>query len=405
MTNFTHLHLHTEYSVLDGINRVETLPEHIKKLGQSACAITDHGTLSGTYKFYKACKKAGIKPILGMEAYYSVIDKSIRENDDLDQRYYHLVLLAKNNNGLKNLFAISSKAYSEGMYHKPRCDDALLAEYSKDIIATSACLGSRAAQLILNNQSDLAEKYIQHHAAIFKDNFLIEIQLHKDREQIVVNEELVRIAKKHSLPIVVVNDCHYTSPDDKDLHEQALCMQTNDLMSNEDRFSFGPIDVHVASAEFMLENIRLLRLPEEAISNTQYVTNLIEVDYFCDTWNKYPVFPDIPENETSFSYLENKVKDALEEKFGGIPPKEYQDRINYELKTIKKMGFDNYILIIDSLVSLARENNILVGPGRGSAGGSLVTYALGITQLDPIKYNLLFERFLNYGRAAIPKIF
>ena len=404
--DFVHLHCHTEYSILDGINRVEELPKYIKSIDQKAIAMTDHGNVSGTYKFFNECRKEGVKPILGMEAYYTVLDRSAKEVDDLEEKYYHLVLLAQNNIGLKNLFKLTTKAYTEGMYFKPRCDDALLIEHNEGLIATSACLGSRASQLILRGQTDAAERLICHHAQIFKDRFFIEVQLHQDRSQEIVNNELLRISKKHNLPLILTNDCHYTREDDKLLHEQALCMQTNDVMTNEKRFSFGEIDVHVAHHDWMWEKAQQQGIPYEAIENTKFIADLIDSDsYFKDTWNKYPRYQKLPEGMTSFKALENLSKAELTKKFNGMPPKEYRDRLNSELLIIKKMGFSDYLLIVQDFIDLARTNDIYVGPGRGSGAGSLVAYSLGITQLDPIKYGLLFERFLNIGRAAIPLIF
>lgn len=415
--DFCHLHLHTEYSTLDGINRVDGTPNHVASMGQEAAAITDHGNVSGTYAFYKSCIETGIKPILGMEAYYTINDKSAKEKDEDGNNYYHLVLLAENNIGLKNLFAISTKAYTDGMYYKPRADDALLAEHSEGIMATSACLGSRSSQLILNGRSKEAERIIQHHAEIFKDRFGIEVQLHEDKEQQLVNQVLVQIAKDNNLPLVLTNDCHYTHEHDKELHEQALCMSTNSKMSyppwnseakgsasGPTRFSFGDIDVHVASTKWMQERALAQGIPLEAITNTKYFANRVDSDtYFNDIRNRYPRYPGL-EDLPPWEALENLAKYRITEKLGGEPPQVYKDRINYELQVIKKMGFYDYLLIVQDFCNGARSEDVWVGPGRGSAAGSLVAYALGITQVDPIKYGLVFERWLNYGRAAKPLI-
>ena len=404
-SDFTHLHVHTEYSVLDGINRVNTLPEYIKSLGQTACAITDHGNVSGSYRFWKECKKAGIKPIIGMEAYYTVGDRTARERDDLNSPYYHMVLLAQNDVGLSNLYKLSSKAYVEGMYFKPRIDDELLGELNEGIIATSACLGSRSSQLILKGRKQEAMKLLDHHAAIFQDRFFIEIQLHADEEQQTVNKVLMEIAKLRDWPILLTNDCHYTHSDDKLIHEQALCMQTNDVMSNEKRFSFGPIDVHVAHHNWMWDNAQKQNLPYDVIKNTSHVADMIESDkYFRNIRNRYPKFKGLPEGMTSWDALERLCKKGLiENRFAGsTPPAVYRKRIDHELRIIKKMGFSDYMLIDWELVNGARSVGVTVGPGRGSAAGSLVAYSLGITQVDPIKHGLVFERFLNYGRAATP---
>lgn len=362
--------------------------------------------MSGTYKFYQQCKKDKIKPILGIEAYYTVNDRSARELDVDGEKYYHLVLLAQNNIGLKNLFELSSKAYTEGMYFKPRCDDELLIAHSEGVIATSACLGSRASQLILKNRTPEAERLITHHAHIFKDRFFVEVQLHQDRAQQIVNSALLDIAKRNNLPLVLTNDCHYTEENQKNLHEQALCMQTNDVMTSEKRFSFGEIDVHVASHDWMWERAKVQGIPYEAIENTVHLANSIDAgSYFNDTWNRYPRYQKLPEGLTSSEALENLAKSSLTAIFNGMPPKEYRDRLNYELKIIKKMGFNDYLLIVQDFIDDARKLNITIGAGRGSAAGSLVAYALGVTQVDPIKYGLLFERWLNYGRAATPLLF
>ena len=413
--DFVHLHLHTEFSTLDGINRVDAIPKHIQSMGQKAVAITDHGNIAGSYTFFKQCRKDNVKPIIGMEAYYTVNDKSVKEKDEDGKNYYHMILLAKNGVGLKNLMAISSKAYTEGMYYKPRADDALLAEHSEGIVATTACLGSRASQLILAGRRNEASRLIEHHASIFKDNFLVELQLHENDEQQLVNQVLLQIAKERNLPIMLANDCHYTHEDDKQLHEQTLCMSTNALMSDppwnreskgsgagRTRFSFGDIDVHTASAEWMWKRAQAQGIPFEAIRNTRHIADMIkDEEYFNDRKNRYPEFP----NDTglpAWEVLKRVTKDELTKKMGGMPPKEYRDRVNYELGVIKKMGFYNYLLIVRDFCEGARSEGVWLGPGRGSAAGSLVAYALGITQIDPIPYGLVFERWLNYGRAAQP---
>lgn len=421
MSKFTHLHLHTEFSTLDGINRVNTLPEYIKSIGQNSCAITDHGNISGSYKFYKSCRKAGIKPIIGLEAYYTVGDRAVRERDELNKAYYHMVLLAGNNTGLHNLMKLSSYSSTQGMYYKPRIDDDLLGQYSEGIIATSACLGSRCSQLILNGNTKAAIKLLEHHAAMFPDRFLIEVQLHTGKEQQMVNQVLLKVAKEKDWPLVLTNDCHYTHEDDKSLHEQTLCMQTGSVMSDppfnheikkegesqgKTRFSFGDIDVHVAHHDWMWKHAQAQGIPYEAISNTQYIADSINADsYFNCTKNRYPKYRGLPPDIPSWDALERVCKTRLVKKMGGLPPKVYQDRINYELKIIKKMGFYDYLLIVWEFLNGARDEGVWIGPGRGSAAGSLIAYSLDITQVDPIKYGLVFERWLNYGRAAVPMHF
>lgn len=405
--DFVHLHVHYETSPLDGINRLDQLPYFVRdELGQKALAITDHGNLSGTYKFFKTCREAGVKPILGIEAYYSSIDRTIKDVDDDSEKYYHLILLAQNATGFKNLIQLSSRAYIEGFYHKPRMDDALLAEYSEGIIATSACLGSRTSQLILKGKRAEAIKLLEHHAEMFKHRFFLELQLHRDPEQQLVNKELLYIADRLNLPLLLTNDSHYTHIHDKQLHEQTLCMQTNDTMSNPNRFSFGDIQVHMADHDWMWERAKEQGIPYDAISNTLSVAAMVDDSgYFADIKNRYPTFKGKPEGIPSWLALERLAKSELARRMGGSPPENYRERLDHELKVIKRMGFSDYILIVWEIVENAKKLGVMVGPGRGSAAGSLVCYALGITQLDPIKYNLLFSRFLNEGRAARPLIF
>lgn len=420
MKDFVHLHMHTEYSTLDGINRVDTLPEYIKSLGQHSVAITDHGNISGSYRFFKACRSVGVKPIIGLEAYYTPFDASIRALDDLGKRYYHMVLLAKNGQGLRNLRWLSTKAFTDGFYSKPRLDDRMIADHSEGIVATSACLGSRISQLILADRKTEAEKMLLHHARMFADNFFIEVQLHPMGEQVLVNEVLMDIAKRHNLPLILTNDCHYTHEQDKVLHEQALCMSTNAKMSDppwdperkakgmtgKTRFSFGPIDVHVAHHDWMWEHAQLQGIPYEAISNTVALAKSIQdQEYFADVRNRYPTYKGLAKGVSSWDALEKLSKELLWKKMNGKVPQVYRDRMDQELKIIKKMGFYDYLLIVWEFLEGARSEDVFIGPGRGSAAGSLVSYALGITQVDPIKYGLVFERWLNYGRAAQPILF
>lgn len=340
-----------------------------------------------------------------MEAYYSIIDRSIKEKDEYGESYYHLVLLAQNNIGLKNLYKLSSKAYSEGMYRHPRADFELLKECSEGLMATSACLGSIFSQLILKNESQKAESLLKTFAELFKDRFFIELQLHEG-EQKVVNTALMAMANKLSLPIILTQDCHYTNEFDKQLHEQALCMQTNSEMTNPKRFSFGDIDVHCASHEWVAHRAIEQSIPYEAISNTNYVADLIDdKDYYKDNWNHYPKYQKLVEGVTSYDELVYRAKEGLTAKFGGMPPEDYRNRLIDELHSIKKMGFCDYLLIVQDFIQNANKNGILTGIGRGSGAGSLVVYSLGITHVDPIQYGLLFSRFLNYGRSATPLIF
>ena len=403
---FVHLHVHTEYSLLDGINKVNRLPSQVKNMNMPAVAQTDHGNISGSYKFYKECNKAGIKPIIGMEAYYTVNDRTVREPDELGNSYYHLILLAQNNTGLQNLMKLSSYAYTEGMYRKPRIDDQLLADFSDGIIATTTCLGSRASQLILQGEKQQAEKLIHHHRDIFKDRFIIELQLHEDEEQQTVNKVLQEIALRNDFPMILTADCHYPSDHDKYHHEAALCMQTKTTLSNPKRFTFGDIKVHVADGDWMWNEANKQGMPYDVISNTVALADMIDSDsYFMNRMNRYPKYQEIPEGMTSIEHLTVESQYGLFDRFRQMPPLEYQERLSHELKVIKKMGFADYMLIVAQFMNGARERGVMHGPGRGSAAGSLIAWALKITEVDPIKYGLLFGRFLNEGRGATPLIF
>jgi DNA polymerase-3 subunit alpha len=404
--DFVHLHLHTEYSLLDGINRVDTLPSYIESIDQKAVAITDHGNVSGSFRFFNQCKKNNIKPIIGMEAYYTVRDRTVREVDDLGESYYHLVLIALNNKGLHNLFKLSSLAYTEGMYRKPRLDDAILADHTEGIVATTSCLGSRISQLILRDRKKEAEMMMHHHASLFDKRLLVEVQLHQMQDQVVVNKALIEMAKRNNYPLILTNDCHYTHEFDKQLHEAALCMQTHAVLSDEKRFTFGDIDVHVGTHDWMWDKAQEQSIPYEAISNTASLASMVDSnDYFSDRKNRYPKFQNLIEGVQSWDHLEILSKRMLFNKFNGMPPQVYRDRLDHELNAIKRMGFSDYMLIVWEFLNGAREEGVYIGPGRGSAAGSLVAYALDITRLDPIEYGLIFERFLNIGRAAKPMIF
>lgn len=370
-----------------------------------AVAMTDHGNVCGAFRFVNACRKEGVKPIVGMEAYYTITDRSAKERDDLNQVYYHLVLLALNNQGLHNLIKLSSRAYTEGFYHKPRLDDTLLAEHADGLCATTACLGSRASQLILNHRTSEAERLIDHHYALFGGRLFVEVQLHEG-EQEQVNQALLKIATRKGLPPLLTNDCHYLRQEDHQLHEIALCLQTGAKLSDPNRFRFGDIDVHMASPEWMWERAAKMGIPEEALTNTIWLAEKVDSDsYFSDVLNRYPTAPGVPEGVTADQYLEWLCKQKLTERFGGMPPEPYRERIDYELKTIKQLGFSDYMLIVEEITRIAEENEIASGPGRGSVGGSLVAYALGITKADPLRHGLLFERFLNWGRGSTPVIF
>lgn len=409
-SDFVHLHVHSEYSLLDSINKVEDLPKIAKEKGMSSLAITDHGSVGGNYKFFKECKKNEVKPILGMEGYWSPGERGGKEVDELGKLHYHLLLLALNNQGVKNLNKLSSMAHTENFYHKPRLDNDMLSEHSEGLCASTACLGSKPSQLILNGKPKEAKRLIEEWSEIFSGRMLIELEIglytKKGRdeltliegnwygtEQMVVNKELVRIANELDLPLIVTNDVHYGLREHQDLHDMALCIQTNSPRNAEKRFSFRGLDCHLGSPAFMKKHCRILGLPEEAISNTVAVSEMVDADsYFEDRKNRQPTFLDLPEEETAWSWLEIQAQHGLYERFGEMPPKEYRDRLAYELKELKKMGFSDYMLIVEQVLDIARGLNCPVGPGRGSSAGSLVAWATRITQIDPIKHGLFFER-------------
>lgn len=335
----------------------------MKGLGQTSLSQTDHGNIAGSYKFFKRCNEVGIKPLLGMEAYYVVGDGAVRERDELNKAYYHLVLLAKNNNGLKNLMKLSSYAFTKNRYYKPRIDDALLAEYSEDIYATSSCLGSRASQLILNNEISAAERLLEHHSQIFKDRFFLEVQLHTGAEQQAVNNVLIELSSKRKWPLILTNDCHYLQENHKQLHELALKMATS---GQSDGFSFGDIDVHVAHHDWMWKRAQALGIPYDAIINTKYLADSIQSEtYFCDRKNRYTRFKFLPEGVQSWNHLSDLCQAALIKKFDGNVPSTYVERCISELKTIKQMGFSDYLLVVQDFVLGAKSINAWQGPGRG----------------------------------------
>lgn len=404
---FVPLHVHWESSVLDGILRFKDLSK-IKEKGFKTIACTDHGSLAGTYEFYKEAVKANLKPIIGLEAYWA-LDRKHMGGDDLEKARpnYHMILLAKNKNGYKNLMKLSSYSYTEGFYFSPRIDNQLLEQYSSDLIITSACLGSRVNQLILRNELNQAENLIRYYSDLFKDNYFLELQCHEMEEQQIVNKQLLVYAKQLNLPIVVTSDSHYLESCDKQLHDKFLAISTNAKLDDPKRFTFEGLDCHLPTYQEILTECNKMGVPEEAIRNTNYIADQIVPDYFSNIVNSYPKFRDLPEGYTSYEYLELLCKTRyLEMNNFVMPPKEIEDRIDLELKALKKLDFSDYMLILWDIINHgARANNIMTGSARGSCAGSYVAFLLGISQVDPIKYGLIFERFVNPGRGATPKIF
>lgn len=397
--NFTHLHVHTEYSLLDGSNKINEYVARVKELGMNSAAITDHGVMFGCIDFYRAAKAAGIKPILGCEVYVAPGSRFDREIGQAEDRYYHLVLLAENNHGYENLMKIVSKAFVDGFYYKPRVDMDLLQEYHEGIIALSACLAGEVAKNITRGMYEEARSAALRYEKIFgKGNFFLELQDHGIPQQQRVNQQLLRMSQETGIALVATNDVHYTYDTDAEAHDILLCVQTRKLLSDENRMRYEGGQYYVKSPEEMAE---LFPYIPEALENTQKIADRCEVEIEFGV-TKLPKF-DVPAPYTSWEYLNKLCYDGLKERYSGDLT-ELEKRLEYELGVIKTMGYVDYFLIVWDFIRFARDHDIMVGPGRGSAAGSLVSYTLGITKLDPIKYNLLFERFLNPERVSMPDI-
>lgn len=395
--NFAHLHVHSEYSLLDGSARVGELVKQTKELGMNSIAITDHGSMFGIVEFYKAAKKEGINPILGSEIYLAINKYSEREPKDKKQ--YHLVLLAENNEGYKNLMKIVSEAYVNGFYYKPRADKDILRKYSKGIIALSACLGGEVQQHLLNNNYEQAKLSAIEYREIFgEDNFFLELQNHGIQDQIKVNEELIKLSSELDIPLVATNDVHYLRKEDAVAHDVLLCVQTGRTVDEENRMRFPSNQFYLKSEEEMSDMFGYI---PEAISNTQKIADRCHVDLDFDTLH-LPEYK-VPEGYTNETYLEELTLTGINELYDEVTD-EVMDRYNYEMNTIKNMGYVDYFLIVWDFIRYSKENGIMVGPGRGSAAGSIVSYGLGITGIDPLKYGLIFERFLNPERVTMPDI-
>lgn len=396
---FTHLHVHTEYSLLDGSNKINEYVARVKELGMDSAAITDHGVMFGCIDFYRAAKAAGIKPILGCEVYVapgSRFDKEIGREED---RYYHLVLLAENQEGYQNLMKIVSTGFVDGFYYKPRVDLEILEKYHEGIIALSACLAGEVARDITKGFYEESKKAALRYEEIFgKGNFFLELQDHGIPEQHRVNQQLVRMSRETGIELVATNDIHYTYGTDAEAHDILLCVQTGKRLQDEDRMRYEGGQYYVKSVE---EMAALFPYAPEALENTHRIAERCNVEIEFGV-TKLPKF-DVPEGYTAWEYLNKLCFDGLAERYSGNM-KELEERLNYELNVIRNMGYVDYFLIVWDFIRYARDHDIIVGPGRGSAAGSLVSYTLGITKLDPIKYNLLFERFLNPERVSMPDI-
>lgn len=397
--DFTHLHVHTEYSLLDGSAKIKELVARAKELGMKALAITDHGVMYGAIDFYKAAKAAGIKPIIGCEVYVAPGSRFDREITKGEDRYYHLVLLAKNNQGYKNLSKIVSKGFTEGYYYKPRVDLEVLRTYSEGIIALSACLAGEVAVNLRKNRYEQAKETALTYLDIFGEgNYYLEMQDHGIPEQRIVNAGIMRLSQETGIPMVVTNDSHYINADDAEAHDVLLCIQTGKLVTDEDRMRYDGGQYYLKSPEEMAE---LFPYAKDALENTCRIADMCNVEIVFGE-QKVPAF-DVPAGYSAFSYLSELCHKGLEKRYSPVT-EDLQERLDYELNTIKNMGYVDYFLIVWDFIKYAKDNGIAVGPGRGSAAGSIVSYCLEITNIDPIKFNLLFERFLNPERVTMPDI-
>ena len=398
--NFAHLHVHTEYSLLDGSNKIKEYVNRVKELGMTAAAITDHGVMFGVIEFYRAARATGINPVLGCEVYVAPGSRFDKESVGRDEdRYYHLVLLAENNTGYSNLMKIVSRGFTEGYYYKPRVDYEVLEQYHEGIIALSACLAGEVQKNLLRGLYDEGRKAALRYEKIFgKGNFFLELQDHGIPEQSIVNQQLLRLAEETGIELVATNDVHYTYAEDEKPHDILLCLQTGKKLADEDRMRYEGGQYYVKSKE---EMAALFPYALQALENTQKIADRCHVEIEFGV-TKLPKF-DVPDGFTSWEYLNKLCFDGLEKRYGE-PGQELVDRLNYELGVIKNMGYVDYFLIVWDFIHFARENGIMVGPGRGSAAGSIVAYTLGITNIDPIRYQLLFERFLNPERVSMPDI-
>ena len=449
--SFAHLHVHTEYSLLDGSNKIAEYVSRVKELGMTSAAITDHGVMYGVIDFYKACKKEGINPVIGCEVYVAPGSRLDREQSHGDDRYYHLILLAENNTGYANLMKIVSRSFTEGFYYKPRVDLELLREFHEGLIASSACLAGEVAREIVRGNTQGAREAAARYLEIFGEgNFFLELQDHGYPDQQTVNAELLKMSREMGIPLIATNDCHYTYAEDEEAHDILLCVQTGKKLSDENRMRYPGGQFYVKSEEEMR---KLFSYAGEALDNTQRIADrcCVEIEFGV---TKLPKF-EVPEGYDSWTYLNKLCRDGMDKRYPGwdaIPAEDTdrsksageansvkgelnvegtQDaesaqsaesiqtsvnaqpaegarslgaRLTYELETIRQMGYVDYFLIVWDYINYSRENGIMVGPGRGSAAGSIVAYSLGITDIDPIRYQLLFERFLNPERVSMPDI-
>ena len=397
MADFVHLHVHSEYSLLDGMSRIKDLPVRAKELGMKAIALTDHGVMYGAVDFYKECKKNDIKPIIGCEVYVAPHNRFDKEAGR-DNGYNHLILLAKNKTGYQNLSKLVSLSFVEGFYYKPRIDLEILEKYSEGLICLSACLAGSLSQAIIQGNMEKAEEIALWHKRVFKDDYYIEIQHNGLRQQIMVNQKLIQLARKLDIPLVATNDAHYLKKEDSYFHEVLLCIQTGKRMSDEDRMRFETEEFYIKSPEEMADYFS--EFPD-AIENTVKIAEKCNYDFEFGV-TKLPNY-DVPEEyATHLDYFKDLCYKGIKNRYGENPSEEVMSRLEYEISVIDKMGYVDYFLIVWDYINYAKSVGIPVGPGRGSGAGSIAAYAIGITDIDPLKYGLLFERFLNPERVSMP---
>ncbi len=396
---FAHLHTHTEYSLLDGSNKITEYVARVKELGMNSAAITDHGVMYGVIDFYRAAKNAGIKPIIGCEVYVATGSRFSRDASEGEDRYHHLVLLAETNEGYANLVKIVSKGFVDGFYYKPRVDKEILEQYHTGIIALSACLAGEIPRLLVKGRYEEAKEAALWYRDTFgENNYFLELQDHGIREQQLVNSQLLRMSQETGIELVATNDIHYTYREDEQAHDILLCIQTGKLLSDENRMRYEGGQYYVKSEEEMKE---LFSYAPAAIENTQKIADRCDVEIVFGE-RKLPKY-DVPKGFSAWEYLNKLCNEGIERRYSPVTD-ELRQRLEYELNTIHSMGFVDYFLIVWDFIKYAKDHDIMVGPGRGSAAGSIVAYCLGITDIDPIKYNLLFERFLNPERVSMPDI-
>ncbi|MBQ9605432.1 MAG: DNA polymerase III subunit alpha, partial [Firmicutes bacterium] len=391
---FTHLHVHTQYSLLDGMAKIPQLIKRVKELGMDSIAITDHGVMYGVIDFYKEAKAAGVKPIIGCEAYIATGSRFEKSP------YNHLVLLCKNEEGYKNLIKMVSYGFTEGYYYKPRIDIELLKKYNKGLIALSACLAGAVPRALLDAGYEKAkETALMYYEIMGEGNYYLELQDHGIPEQKTVNQALISISRETGIPLVCTNDSHYIYAEDAQAHDILLCIQTQKTIEDEDRMRYEGGQYYLKSPEEMAE---LFSYVPEALENTAKIAEQCSLDFEFNHY-KLPVF-DVPDGKTAYDYLVEKCRQGIVKRYGEDHDKALDERLEYEIKTISEMGFVDYFLIVWDFINYAKTHGISVGPGRGSAAGSIVAYALEITDIDPLRYDLFFERFLNPERVTMPDI-